>query len=668
MESTRHNNYRPDIDGLRGIAVLLVVAFHLQTPLSHGGFIGVDIFFVISGFLITSILNNAYNRGDYRLTRFYVRRVRRLTPALLVVLIAASIAAWFLLWPHELVTYAQSLVCAIFSASNFWFWSRSGYFDSQSSSLPLLHTWSLAVEEQFYLCFPVFFAFLHRRFRSGLVPTLAFIALASFVLSARTVFTSPGFAFYWPLSRAWELLLGSLLALRGMPGMADPARRNVAAFFGLALIAFAALRYWSYTPFPGIAALAPCLGAALLIGAGTAGSTLPGKLLCWRPLVFTGLISYSLYLWHWPLYVFHSMGAFPQVQSRHLEQAILFAIAFLLATLSWRFVERPFRFSAHSTPPAAVFGTAALAALVPAAAACLFVFTAGLPARFSPRAVRIAAWIDTSDNASRYRTGSCFLTGNLTLASFNRIACLHQSADHPNVLLFGDSHAAHLDYGLVRAFPGTNFLQATAALCLPIDTRYLVGRRHAPDCVQLTDYILNDYLPTARNLSLVLLGGRWTPADLDGLGATIHHIQSLGLPIALVGPAIEYDAPLPRLLAFSVQDRDPGLAQRHRVAATRALDHAMAALAHSRWHVAYFSWFDALCPTGPCEEYAAPGIPLEQDEAHLTGPGSVAVARKIEESRFLAPWTTLPVIRDNPDPPKASAASTVSIASPVPRS
>jgi peptidoglycan/LPS O-acetylase OafA/YrhL len=241
VDSTRHNNYRPDIDGLRGIAVLLVVAFHLQTPLSHGGFIGVDIFFVISGYLITSILNKAYNRGDYSLTPFYVRRVRRLAPALFVVLTAASVAAWFLLWPRELVTYAQSLVNAVFSASNFWFWSHSGYFDAQTSSLPLLHTWSLAVEEQFYLCFPLFFAILHRRFHPRLVPILAMLALTSFALSARTAFTNPGFAFYWPLSRAWELLVGSLLALRGLPGLAHPLRRNAAAFLGLALIAFAAL-------------------------------------------------------------------------------------------------------------------------------------------------------------------------------------------------------------------------------------------------------------------------------------------------------------------------------------------------------------------------------------------------------------------------------------------
>jgi hypothetical protein len=359
------------------------------------------------------------------------------------------------------------------------------------------------------------------------------------------------------------------------------------------------------------------------------------------------------------------MGAVPKFGSPHIEQAVLFAIAFLLAVLSWRFVERPFRSSARSTRPAAVFVTTGLAALIPIAAACVFVVTTGLPARFSPEAVRVASWINSSDNASRYRTGSCFLTSNLTLASFDRFACLHQSAGRPNVLLFGDSHAAHLDYGLVRAFPNTNFLQATASLCPPIDTRNLIGRRHAPDCVQLTNYILNDYLPSTHDLSVVLLGGAWTSRDLDGLGTTISHIQSLGIPVALIGPAIEYDAPLPRLLAFSVQDRDPALAQRHRVAETRALDRIMTALARDRWHVPYFSWFDTLCPAGPCQEYAAPGIPLEQDEAHLTGPGSVAVAREMEMSRFLAPWTTMP---SGNAPSNTTAASGAPIASPVPHS
>lgn len=633
------HNYRPDIDGLRGIAVLLVVAFHLQMHLSHGGFIGVDIFFVISGFLITSVLVSGFDCAEYRLTPFYIRRVCRLTPALLVVLTATSIGACFVLWPSELVTYAQSLLSALFSGSNFWFWSHSSYFDAQSSSLPLLHTWSLAVEEQFYLAFPLFLAFIHRRFQKLLVPIIAVLAIASFALSARTALASPGFAFYWPFSRAWELLLGSILALRGLPGMTQPDRRNLAALLGVALIAFAALCYWSYTPFPGIAALAPCVGAALIIGAGTAGPTLPGKLLSWRPLVFTGLISYSLYLWHWPLVVFESMGRTPKFQSSYLQQAALIAVAFLLATLSWRFIERPFRAAVRSRPPAAVFGAAALAALIPAAAACAFLLFGGLPARFSLQAVRVASWLDSSDTASRYRTGSCFLTSDLTLASFNRDGCLHESPTHPNVLLFGDSHAAQLDYGLVRAFPELNFLQATAALCLPVDHHTQLGRRHARDCVQLTDYILNDYLPTARNISVVLLSGHWTRSDLDGLDSTIRHVQSLGIPVALIGPAIEYDAPLPRLLAFSLQDNDPTLAQRHQVAAVRTLDTTMATLARDRWHVPYFSWFDTLCPNGPCEEYAAPGIPLEQDEAHLTGPGSLAVARKIEETRFLALWT-----------------------------
>lgn len=636
MRTGQLHGYRPDIDGLRGIAVLMVVAFHLQTLLSHGGFIGVDIFFVISGFLITSLLLRDIEHGSYSVTGFYVRRIRRLAPALIVMLVATAIAAYFLLWPFELTSYAQSLLCAVFSASNFYFQAHSGYFDPQSTSAPLLHTWSLAVEEQFYIVFPFLLVLLSRRFKSRLGWAFLALGLASFAASAYLVYANPNAAFYSPASRAWELLCGSLLAIKPIPGMQSKIRRNVTAMAGILLIAFAFLKDWHYTPFPGFAALPPCIGAALVIGSGSAGETLVSRMLSSRLLVFWGLISYSLYLWHWPLIVFLSMGVQIQAHSETVQHILIFALATLVATLSWRFVERPFRSGYRGAAPSTVFGFAGAAVCVPVILALAFISFKGMPQRFSPSAVAVASYlkVDNSELAGRYRTGSCFLTSDLTIANFDQSKCLNTSRAEPNVLIFGDSHAAHLEYGLVRVFPRENFMQATAASCVPYVMHDLRAMRRPIDCKGLVHFILDDYLPKAQ-LSEVILAGHWTQDDINGIAATIHEIQSHGIKLLLVGPAIEYDTPLPRLLALSIERSDPTLVQRHMVSSARNLDKEMQYLARNVWHVEYFSYFSAFCDSTNCQQYGGAGVPMEQDQAHLTGSGSVQVAEKFEQERLL---------------------------------
>lgn len=634
MQTTEGTGYRADIDGLRGVAVALVVAFHLQTVMSHGGFIGVDIFFVISGFLITSILIRDLDRSRYSMTTFYVRRVRRIAPALIAVLTFTSIGAYFVLLPQELIRYAHSLLASIFFASNFYQWIHSGYFDAQSASNPLLHTWSLAVEEQFYIVFPPLMYLLHRYARAKMAWILAGLALLSFGISAWSAYRSADFAFYFPVSRAWELLVGSLLAMAPAPQIQRKAVKDGAAILGVLLIGFAIFKYHYYTPFPGVAALAPCLGAALIIGTG--GETFIGRLLSWRPLVWLGMISYSLYLWHWPLIVFESMGISVGVQGRVPRQVVLFAISVAISALSWRFIEQPFRGRRWAVPARTVFVRAAWATMVPGAIAVLFLAMNGLPGRFSATAVRVASYLDLahSDVDSRYRTGKCFLTSGNTLNNLDRETCLREVSGESNVLVFGDSHAAHLNYGLTRVFPGENFLQATAASCAPIEMNSLRKMQPPAECAALVNFVLHNYLPKS-HIDMVILGGHWSERDLGGLGSTIEAFRRQGVTPILMGPAIEYDAALPRLLAFSIQRADPLFAQRHRLQATHDLDLKMAKLATDTWHVKYFSYFDALCGRGACQEYAGPGIPVEEDQAHLTGAGSLLVAQKLKDEQFL---------------------------------
>ncbi len=272
-----HIAYRPDLDGLRALAVMAVVAFHLQFRFALGGFTGVDVFFTLSGYLITAIILADLHAGRFTLREFYVRRIRRIYPALAAALVGTAIAAWYFCLPVELRDFARSLIAASLSASNLYFGTHSSYFDPLSLSRPALQTWSLGVEEQFYLLFPPTLLLL-RRFASRRLPlALAILAALSFVASCVQAFRAPTLAFFMPWTRACELLLGSLLATGAIPRAASAALRNAAAVLGLLLIGGSVLFINGAVPFPGFAALAPCGGAALLIWSGGGGGDFIGR-------------------------------------------------------------------------------------------------------------------------------------------------------------------------------------------------------------------------------------------------------------------------------------------------------------------------------------------------------------------------------------------------------
>lgn len=334
-------DYRADIDGLRAVAILGVLVFHIDPSLLGGGFVGVDVFFVISGFLIASIIHRDVAAGRFSLVEFYEKRIRRIVPALFVMMLVACLCALRVLLPHELIDFGQSVRYAVFSLSNLYFLDASqGYFDAEVSRMPLLHTWSLAVEEQFYVVFPLLVLAGHRFFkgRKALVGLLALVGLVSLGLSEWRVARDAASAFYGLPWRAWEMLLGALLALAPL-GELRRWQGNLAGSAGLAMILGSMLGYDEHTGFPGISALLPCAGATLVIWSGRDRQAWAARLLSWKPLVGIGLISYSVYLWHWPLIVFsrYLFGSSPAL-------ATGLAVASLaMGYLSWRFVERPFR-------------------------------------------------------------------------------------------------------------------------------------------------------------------------------------------------------------------------------------------------------------------------------------------------------------------------------------
>lgn len=610
--------YRSDIDGLRAVSILLVLASHVGIDRLVGGFVGVDVFFVISGYLITSLIAKEVGAGSFSLVRFYERRVRRILPALILVLLATTLAAWILLYAEPFEAYAESLLSTVLSASNIYFWLHSGYFDPSSESLPLRHTWSLGVEEQFYIVFPLIILSLHTHSRRWMLVAIAFIGLASFAYSCWGAFHQPTATFYLLPTRAWELMVGGGLAFAPVLTLRRWLR-EIATGLGLIAIFASAVLLKAATPFPGLAALPACAGAALVIAGGSAGSSLCQQVLSVPPARFVGKISYSLYLWHWPLIVL-AKDYFNLQDLTHIQEAGIVLAALILSVLSWRFVETPFR--SKSMPGRRVVLGALIGSTLLAISAVLIIALKGAPSRFSPAVQRDIGFL-AYDPVGPYREGVCFLAAGTGRAHFDRAACLRMSQVRPNVLLFGDSHAAHLWPGLVAAMPQANLMQATASLCKP-----RTEPRPAEDaqCRELDAYILDDFLQ-ANRVDLVILSVRWEPADLPDLAEVIDRIKGTGAHVLLVGPSVEYNAPLPKLLAQSLQRHDPSLPGRERRLERQALDQTLARLAADKG-VEYRSMHRALCTGDVCRQTDDQGDPLQWDYGHLTAEGSrLAVAR-----------------------------------------
>jgi peptidoglycan/LPS O-acetylase OafA/YrhL len=384
--------YRPDVDGIRALAVLAVLIFHAKLGLP-GGYAGVDVFFVISGFLITGIILRELKTGTFSFVSFWERRIRRILPALAAATAAILAAGWFLLVPDDYRSLGRQVLALVLCASNVQLYREDGYFATRSEEKPALHTWSLSVEEQFYLAAPFLLWLAFRWNRQRAVPailvTLATITAISFALAVYASYQKPSAAFFLLPFRAWELGVGSLLAMASP--IHSPRWRSAASWAGLLMIGATFFFYPKDIRFPGVTALPPVLGTALLIWGGTGNPSprpVPNRLLSRKPLVSVGLISYSLYLWHWPVFAFQKYLGFSM--ANQLTQALLALATFLPAWLSYRFVETPFRRKTifPTTRRALAFGGITAATLVTAAAARLL--SRGAEFRLSPETALIA--------------------------------------------------------------------------------------------------------------------------------------------------------------------------------------------------------------------------------------------------------------------------------------
>lgn len=425
--------YRRDIDGLRAIAVIGVVLFHLDPAYVPGGFLGVDVFFVISGYLITGIIRRGIDLETFSLRRFYEKRITRLMPALLVVTICVSAFAWQWMWPSDFKDFSKSVKYVFLSLANVHFLKESeDYFGPEAINLPMLHTWSLAVEEQYYLIFPLLLVVLKKRFswEKGVVNAMWILFVLSLGACVLQGMNRPMAAFFLLPYRGWELLVGSLLALGGFR---QPSRVQsvIAGIAGVLLIAASFIFISDRNFTPGLMAVPVCLGAALLIFSGREQSNFICAALSWRPLVWTGLVSYSLYLWHWPLIVF--ADRFFPFRGVAAHGTILVASA-VLAWLSWRFVEQPFRVRGRFNGRR-IFGSWALITVAAILFAVLIRKQDGVPGRFPNEVVEMLGYAKPK-NPYKVQEEETY-NGGISVIYGDRTAI-------PHIALWGDSHAEAL--------------------------------------------------------------------------------------------------------------------------------------------------------------------------------------------------------------------------------
>ena len=634
-------HYRPDIDGLRAIAVLLVVGFHAFPDVLKGGFVGVDIFFVISGYLISGIILADVNRQRFSVRHFYAKRIRRIFPSLIVVLLACIGFAWFALLPDELKELGKHTAGGAGFVANLVLWGESGYFDSQAELKPLLHLWSLGIEEQFYFIWPLVLVWGAQKPRRLLGSLVALIAL-SFGLNVGSLHGDPVGTFYSPFTRFWELMVGALLAYWGvLPNKPQFLKvglqhKTITACIGCLCIAVAVIVLDKDSAFPGTWALLPVLGAFLLIFAGT--EAMPNrKILAHPAFVFVGLISFPLYLWHWPLLSFARIMVLGMPTPMLRMGLVLASLA--LAGLTYRLVEQPIRFGSRAHRM--ILGLCGL--LFGVGVLGYGVYRAdGFPVRMQDKV--------------EY---SLFFAGHNYTHSHNLIAlerhecnfydieksaprggidsrCYTPQANKKLVFLWGDSHAQHLNYGLAQNLPaGVSLLQAGASGCPPRTTS--INPNPLQTCNQANQFVWHKI--QALKPAVVILAQQRGHENND-YDTTIDKLKAVGVQhVVLVGPVPQWQPFLYKIMLRQHWADYPSRLASHLDASVLRTDQNLRAKYSASKDVTYVSLVKLLCNPRGCMTYLngdrKEGL-ITYDYGHFT----------LVASNYVAKDLLMPVIRD----------------------
>jgi peptidoglycan/LPS O-acetylase OafA/YrhL len=557
------DNYFAHIDGLRAIAVMSVVLHHLMPSFVPGGFIGVDVFFVISGYLITGILIREMEAKNFSFMGFYERRARRIFPALFAVLLFTLIGSYILFLPSDFISTLRGAFGTVFFISNMVFWQdlSAGYFAAMDGALnPLVHTWSLAVEEQFYVLFPILLLLCYKiKFHNFLV-IFSLLFLISLLSSEYFIDSNSVAVFFLSPFRAWELLAGSILALKIIPNIDSKLGREFFSGMGLAAILYACFYLNDHTSFPGISALLPVLGSVAIIHSGMGGDGVILRILKLKPFIFIGLISYSLYLWHWPLIVFANY-------LNPAESFSIFKILFLLiasislSTISYYLVEQPFR-AKRTFSRKVIFSSSITVMMLFSAFAVLGIKTDGFQSRFTPEVIAF-----DKARAPQHIWKSCD-----SIMKSEDWCIIGDKQSTKEILLFGDSHlmswAPALDDALKKT--GRKGYLAMQSNCPPILNLEQWQRNRS---CSIKNQSVKDFIASNQNLDHVIISGYW-PAyfgDLDstllitnlsanekyglvhqGLLKSIDWLLESEKIVTIIGPVPVYDESVPMLLGHGL--------------------------------------------------------------------------------------------------------------------
>ena len=612
-------NYRHDIDGLRALAVLAVVFYHLNPRIFPGGFIGVDIFFVISGFLITQIILSQLDQSVFSVLTFYKRRIARLFPALFLMLFCATLATYLISHPIETVFFGESLIASIFYFSNVFYLTEANYFSVDPKLNPLLHTWSLAVEEQFYLLYPLLLIAAYKLFRRHLITILILLTICSFLLNIYLVQKNPAAAFFLTPTRIYQLMAGGLLAIALLNRTKLSA--ELAAFVGLLLILISIFIFSDESVYPGFNSLLPTLATVLILFG--AADSIFARITLTNPIAkLVGKMSYSIYLWHWPIIVFYQIAHNPQ--PKRYEQVTLLIVTLVVSFISWKFIEVPLRYKVQSLSVKKVFQSAFLVSVVGLIVGSLFIFSDGLRDRFSTERLYFAEYVETY-RPSDARSGNCFLTSySQDIRNFTEDRCIKIHPAKRNVLLLGDSHVNRLYYPIRDNLPDASVSQITASGCRPTVSNY--GSRY---CLELMQKAFNDYIPNYK-FDTVILFAYWKHYDPDYLSLTVDLISKHVNQVIVFGPMVTYEQALPRLLArFSKNGKET-----HQFKKARNYEENISIDAEMHQSLlnssaSYVSLLELVCPDGICKTLTESGEPIQVDYGHFSYAGGVEIIQDI---------------------------------------